>query len=288
MKEALRKANPFEFPVEASVQVSEGPMELGIQIEGSRESVQAWAGNAAGVARKLLSEISSFYPLLRMRGKDLFVKARWPKVIQRMVRAVQRVAPEVLTPMAAVAGALSEELLNRMLVESPKPLTRVIVNNGGDMAVYSPYSTVHIGIRGCGMRDCVMHLPARPTAYGIATSGWRGRSFSQGIADAVVVVAQSSAVADAAATHIGNHVMAEGIRGIEQKRAGTLDPETDIPDLLVTVTQGSLSLGEKRRALEHACRAARPLLKERVIEGVRIYLQGERVVLPATASGSLG
>jgi uncharacterized protein len=41
---------------------------------------------------------------------------------------------------------------------------------------------------------------------GIATSGWRGRSFSRGIADSVTVLAKTAAMADAAATVIANAV----------------------------------------------------------------------------------
>ena len=52
--------------------------------------------------------------------------------------------------------------------------------------------------------DAMATLESQQPARGIATSGWRGRSFSLGIADAVTVLAETAAQADAAATIIAN------------------------------------------------------------------------------------
>lgn len=259
----------------AHIQVSEGPMELGVQLEGEGETVRALCEQVPGIARDLLSEVSAFQPLLRLKGCELTVKARWPQVIQRMIQAVQRVDAESLTPMAAVAGAISDEVLTRILEGSGKQIVRVIVNNGGDMTVYSPHMPVRIGVRGIGIPRCEMVVPEREVPYGVATSGWRGRSFSQGIADAVVVVAPWGAVADAAATHIGNQVKDEKLRTVRQRRAFELDPETDIPDLQVTVSCGSLKRNEKLQALKNGLKASKSLFGKGLIAKVALYLQGE-------------
>ena len=262
----------------AHIQVSEGPMELGVQIEGERETVQALCKQVPEIARNLLSEVSAFQPLLRLKGCELTVKARWPQVIQRMIQAVQYVDAETLTPMAAVAGAISDEVLTRILEGSGEQVAKVIVNNGGDMAVYSHHMPVRIGIRGVGMPNCEkMVIPEKEVPYGVATSGWRGRSFSQGIADAVVVVAPCGAVADAAATHIGNQIKDEKLRTVRQRRAFELDPETDIPDLQVTVSCGSLKRSEKLQALKNGLKAAKSLFEKGLISKVALYLQGEHV-----------
>ncbi len=63
---------------------------------------------------------------------------------------------------------------------------------------------------------------------GIATSGWRGRSFSLGIADAVTVLADSAAMADAAATIIANAVDLPGHPAVERKPARDLAPDNDL------------------------------------------------------------
>lgn len=264
----------------AQIQVSLGPMELGVQLEGAEETIQAWCKRIPGVARDLLAEISSHQPLLRLKGRELVEKARWPSVVRRMIRAVQVVEAESLTPMAAVAGAVSEEILVRLLEDSGERLTRAIVNNGGDMAVYSPHEPVRVGIRGTGTDEAFMReitSPEMDVPYGIATSGWRGRSFSQGIADAVVVFSSGGTVADAAATYIGNHVGDGGIKVVKRLRASEIDQSTDIPDLQVTVGCGSLRRDEKERALNNGLEAASRLFKAGLVWRVEIYLQGERV-----------
>ena len=113
-----------------------------------------------------------------------------------------------ITPMAAVAGAVAEEILGSMT--SAANLSRAYVNNGGDIALHlAPGEHFVVGM---------VERPDRPSLFGtaildstqpvrgIATSGWRGRSFSLGIADAVTVLADHAAMADAAATIIANAV----------------------------------------------------------------------------------
>ena len=113
-----------------------------------------------------------------------------------------------ITPMAAVAGAVAEEILGTMTAAAK--LSRAYVNNGGDIALHlAPGEHFVMGM---------VERPDRPSLFGtatldsaqpvrgIATSGWRGRSFSLGIADAVTVLGDRAAMADAAATVIANAV----------------------------------------------------------------------------------
>ncbi len=263
------------FYREANVQVSEGPMVLGIQLEGEEGMVRTMCGRLPEMARSLLAEVASFYPLLRLKGCELVVKARWPSVVQRMVLAVQRVNAETLTPMAAVAGAISDEIMGRILECSDSSIRRILVNNGGDMAIFSPYLPVRVGIRVPGRPGHVVELPERQEPYGVATSGWMGRSFSLGIADAVTVIAPYGAIADAAATHVANHVSLDGLRVVSRERAGFLDPDSDIPDEWVTVLCGALAEDERHQALMNGMHVAGTLFEAGVIEGVVACLQGE-------------
>jgi len=261
----------------AQIRFSYGPMEIGVQVAGEAETVQESCEVFPRIAQTLLEHVQTFQPLLRMKAKELTVKPRWPRVVRRMVQAVQAVSGSTLTPMAAVAGAISDELLLNLRETAGNGLVRIFVNNGGDMTLFSPHEPVRTGIRGASvsghpMREMIVFPMGVP--YGIATSGWRGRSFSQGIADAVVVVAPSSAVADAAATHVGNHVMDDTIREVKRCRASELDPMTDIPDLQVTVSCGRLTEGKKRKALKNGRDIAQLLMDQGVIWGVGIYLQG--------------
>ena len=266
----------------ADVRVSYGPMEIGIQVNGTERGVRKSCEDVDKKARLLLDDVKRFHPLLKLRGEELRVKSRWPRVVQRMVEAVQVVSAETLTPMAAVAGAISDELLLDLQDAADGFLTKVLVNNGGDMALFSPDEPVRVGIRGAvpegmSMREVLISEVDEP--YGLATSGWRGRSFSQGIADAVVVAADSGALADAAATFVGNYVKEEGHGRVRRRKASELDPMTDIPNLMVTVSCDQLSEGEKLTALENGGAMASSLLGRGIIWGAGIYLQGESMEL---------
>jgi ApbE superfamily uncharacterized protein (UPF0280 family) len=118
-------------------------------------------------------------------------------------------------PMAAVAGAIAERVGRDLLRCSPE----VIVENGGDifLKVDGPVVVaVFAGASPLSMR-VGMRLDPGAAAMGVCTSsGTVGHSMSLGRADAVCVVSDSCALADAAATAIGNRV-----RGPE-----------DIPDAL--------------------------------------------------------
>ena len=107
--------------------------------------------------------------------------------------------------MAAVAGAVADEICAAMAAAGD--LDRAYVNDGGDIALHlTPGTAITAAIAArAGLPDRVTIAHADPVR-GIATSGWRGRSFSLGIADAVTVLARTAAEADAAATLIANAV----------------------------------------------------------------------------------
>ncbi len=261
------------------IQVSEGPMELGVQIEGEEDEVRMWGKRLPDQAKMLLSEVTAFRPLLKLKGCELTVKSRWPRVIRRMVEAVQVVDAVSLTPMAAVAGAISGEILDRILNESSEKMVSVLVNNGGDLALYSPGNPLRVGVRGTSLPGEKITVPRSEKPYGVATSGWRGRSFSGGIADAVVVLAPSSAIADAAATYVGNHVTLGDHPAVRRERADLLDPETDIPELRVTVACGQLTPDETQRALRRGLEASLRLRERGLILNAFLYLQGGKAAM---------
>jgi ApbE superfamily uncharacterized protein (UPF0280 family) len=92
---------------------------------------------------------------------------------------------------------------------------------------------------------------------GIATSGWRGRSQSLGIADAVTVLARTAAAADAAATLVANAVDIEH-PSIRRLPARDVKHDSDLGERLVTVAVEPLPATAIARALSSA--ALRPLL----------------------------
>ena len=110
---------------------------------------------------------------------------------------------------------------------------------------------------------------------GVATSGWRGRSFSLGIADAVTVLATNAAPADAAATLIANAVDLPGHPAVTRVPARELAPDSDLGDRLVTQGVGPLSPREIAGALEAGLRRSRKASPARPIERPRCSSAGE-------------
>jgi hypothetical protein len=195
-----------------------------------------------------------------------------------MTAAVMPYAPEYfITPMAAVAGAVAEEILAAML--NAAELSRAYVNDGGDIALHLTAGEKFV----VGM----VERPDRPSLFGtltitsknpvrgIATSGWRGRSFSLGIADAVTVLADRAAAADAAATIIANAVDLPGHPAIVRVPACELAPDSDLGGRLVTQSVGELTAHEVDQALAAGLRTAESLRRAGLIRSAALNLCGQ-------------
>jgi len=195
-------------------------------------------------------------------------------VARRMVRAVARHGGVFITPMAAVAGAVGDEICAAMVAGCD--LERAFVNNGGDIAVWLGagqhwVAAIHTGANDKGRVLMTANAPAR----GLATSGWRGRSHSLGIADAVSVLARDAASADAAATLIANAVNLPDHPAIMRRPACDLAPDSDLGKRLVTVAVGRLMGPEVERALGRGADLGRRMLARGLIDGAALFLQGE-------------
>jgi ApbE superfamily uncharacterized protein (UPF0280 family) len=152
-------------------------------------------------------------------------------------------------------------------------MTKVVVDNGGDIAVrLRGREAVTIGIRTDIRRPAVSHvirLDSRSASWGITTSGVGGRSFTRGIASAVTTIAGKASVADAAATAIANACMVED-KEILQVPAQQLDPNTDLIGIPVTVKVGALSSDKIRLAVQKALQKAEHLSQKNIIAGALI------------------
>ncbi len=256
-----------------------GPIDLVIGADGDAGAVVAAMEAAWCRFKGVLQELVGELPLLRSPVEAaLDVKGR---VAQRMVRACLPHRPQFITPMAAVAGAVADEVVEAFRA---KPgVQRAYVNNGGDIALHLTEGTAYrVGMfadlgrverrerwRLDGDFDVHAGLPVR----GIATSGWRGRSFSLGIADSVTVLADCAASADAAATMIANAVDIDD-PAILRRPASALKDDTDLGDRLVTVEVGTLSPAAVDAALAAGVRAAHRLIAGQLIVAVSVWLQG--------------
>jgi ApbE superfamily uncharacterized protein (UPF0280 family) len=188
--------------------LQDGPIDLIIGADAANADVRAAYQAAARRFTGLLDELCSELPELR-KAADPERCSLQGVIAQRMHRAVVPFAADTfITPMAAVAGAVAEEVLSAML--GAAPLTRAYVNNGGDIALHLADGTSFaVGLMdrpdAQGMLR-TLTVRAADAVRGVATSGRHGRSFSLGIADAVTVLARTAAQADAAATIIANAI----------------------------------------------------------------------------------
>ena len=168
--------------------------------------------------------------------------------------------------MAAVAGAVAQELI--ACYERPG-IERAWVNNGGDIALHlAPGQSARVGLFADLARfdlrgSCAAAHDRRPVrrshaelpVRGVATSGWRGRSFSLGIADSVTVLARHRGRG-----RRGGH--GDRQRGRRRRRAASMrrpasecKDDSDLGDIPVTVDVPSA--GARAGAPRAAMRARR-------------------------------
>jgi ApbE superfamily uncharacterized protein (UPF0280 family) len=125
-----------------------------------------------------------------------------PQLVKTMIRASSKVN---VGPMATVAGAIAAAVGQKLLQYN----TEVIVENGGDslLKISDPASVaLYAGDSPLSMKVGLL-IPAAMTPLGVCTSsGTVGHSLSFGRADAACALAHDTALADAAATALGNRV----------------------------------------------------------------------------------
>lgn len=277
-----------------------GPIDLILSADGTPQAVQAayeacWA-RFVDVLAELVGELKQLKQPVASQAA-LHDNALQGPVALRMWSACHPHRARYITPMAAVAGSVADELITAFARDG---VSRAFINNGGDIALYltdgqqyrvgvfadlASFSAVRLS-RDHAL-DANLTLDASLAVRGIATSGWRGRSFSLGIADSVTVLARNAAAADAAATVIANAVDLDHER-ILRRPASSLKDESDLGDMLVTVDVPRLPQPLVDFALARGVEAARRLLDQGLIEGAALFLQGRvRVAGIHDASGLL-
>lgn len=285
--EPTRTRGPWGAPSGARlrdgrVHFQHGPIDLVIAAEGESDAPEAAFAAAWERFDGLLEELVAELPQLRSAVERAGTALRGP-VARRMATACQPHLPDFITPMAAVAGAVADEVLAEMTATAD--LRRACVNNGGDISVYlAPGERFRIGMVADPDRamrhghafalDGTFELDAALPVRGIATSGWRGRSWSLGIADSVTVLARDAATADAAATMIANAVNVDH-PSVKRAPASSVDDNTDLGERLVTVEVGALDADSIDRALASGAEKARALVARQVVWGAALMLQGQ-------------
>ena len=260
---------------------SHGPIDLVIQADGSAEALHAAHDAAWRRFEPLLAELVGELSELRRPVRETTTLSG--PVARRMWQACHPFRTAYITPMAAVAGAVAQELI---ACYARPGIARAAINNGGDIALHlTPDSAYRIGIcadvnaatphamRGTLRPDGDIEIAFGTPVRGIATSGWRGRSFSLGIADSVTVLAAGAAQADAAATVIANAVNVDDHR-IERVPACRLKDDSDLGTLPVTVDVPPLEPHLVEQALAAGLARARELRDAGLVWGALLTCQG--------------
>ena len=258
-----------------------GPIDCVIGVDGEAGAVASALDAAWARFECVLAELVGELPLLRTNlagapGNSVLVTG---PVAQRMVAACRPYAQQgtFITAMAAVAGSVAQELLGHL---NRPDVRRAYVNNGGDIALHlAPGASFDVGLvidprhadRGIDGQFCI---EAASGVRGIATSGWRGRSLSLGIADSVTVLAATAAQADAAATLIANAVHVDDPRIVRAPACAVRDA-SDLGELFVTVEVPALPAPRVAQALAAGAAFAQHEIAAGRIFAAALCLQGQ-------------
>ena len=268
-----------------------GPIDCIVSAEGESGAAADCIEQAWQRFRGVLDELVAELPLLRIDLASAPGARDEPQgpIAKRMVAACRAHAREgrFITAMAAIAGSVADELI--AFFDDPR-IRRAYVNNGGDIALHlAPGASFDVGLftdpahglAGLPL-DGRFSIDAHSSVRGIATSGWRGRSFSLGIADSVTVLAKSASQADAAATVIGNAVDVDDAR-IVRRPADQVRDDSDLGHRLVTSEVPMLPAALVERALASGeARARREIESGRIVAAL-LCLQGRARACGAAA-----
>ena len=269
-----------------------GPIDCIVSAEGEAGAAAECIEHAWSRFCMVLEELVEELPVLRADLSSPVLQRVVPlgRVGRRMVSACRPHASEgrFITAMAAVAGSVAEEIVASF--DDPR-ICRASVNNGGDIAlVLRGDGAFDVGVvtdpsadhrhpeRSEGSRLVPapagrFRVEARSPVRGIATSGWRGRSFSLGIADSVTVLATRASIADAAATVIANAVDVDDAR-IVRAPASSVRDDTDLGHRLVVRRVPPLPAVLVEQALDRGVREAEAQIGAGRIIAAVLSLQG--------------
>jgi len=184
-----------------TVTVKETDLWIAVPRDGFTETLPAGIEELVWRTRRELESYISADPEFARTREPYLVPGNAPKIVLNMVRAGNAAG---VGPMAAVAGALAE-IVGRSLL---RHRDQVIVENGGDIfwsAVEPLKVAILAGSSPLSKKIALLVEPAGPCGL-CTSSGTSGHAFSEGRADAAVILSPSAALADAAATAVGNRV----------------------------------------------------------------------------------
>ncbi|MDF1551555.1 MAG: hypothetical protein P1P84_00770 [Deferrisomatales bacterium] len=225
-------------------------------------------------ALEVLEELAGMRRLLTVDVRRIRNTDALPSAVRAAADASRPYAEEGVTPLIAVAGVVADAVADALAAQGA---TWAVVSNGGDVAQrLVPGESVTVGLvpRVDARQPAArVRVAAADGVGGVATSGFGGRSFTLGIADAATVFGDRAAAADVAATLAGNAVNVDS-PAVERVLAESLDPDTDLRGRRVTRRVGALSGGEIEHALDRGAAWAEAQVEAGRIRGAVLTLGG--------------
>lgn len=262
------------------VLVDHGPISMVIEAYKGGRPLSRAASSGAEEAVRQLDKLSRVLDKAKTLSIKLEASRSFPEVLNRMINATKSTGEKDITPMAAVAGAIADMVLKRVLKSGAG---RVLVNNGGDIAIrIEPGGSLRVGVVSDLSNGRVTHyidLKAKDGIGGIATSGLGGRSLTRGIASSVVILAESAAQADACATMVANATTVEH-ENIILKCAEEIDPLTDIKGQLVVEKVEELDEEAVKKALQEGENKLLDYQAKGLLKGGVIFVKGLTWMFP--------
>lgn len=254
-----------------------GPVSMVVTISKSGSDDTALCRSAFSVIDNCLRELKPALPVLRSYPPKVDA-SKLSGIAAVMADAVLKTNDLWLTPMAAVAGAVSDAVADFLQAKGAKKVT---ANNGGDIALrLSIGEVLKLGIvydmKNPGGVNRIVSLSPELEIGGVATSGLGGRSFTTGIASGVTVFSSRCADADALATLLADRSRINS-PAVKTCLAGNLDPDSDIADLSVVLAVDDLTLAEKNRALEQVLQEAEKQYRRGGLLACIATVQGQTV-----------
>jgi ApbE superfamily uncharacterized protein (UPF0280 family) len=249
-----------------------GPVQMMITASRGDQPIDREWDEVSGYVERLLAELSPVLAVAKLPVWKIRSEESLPAILVNMIKAVRRCEDPSLTPMAAVAGAFADAVADYL---KERGATRVIVNNGGDIALrLGRDEQIRVGIvNGINAfsHSHTLKLDSRSGIEGIATSGFGGRSFTKGIATAAVVLGHNCREADACATLVGNQTFSPD-PAIRQALAEEIEPDTDLRGYLITASIGQLAPETGAQALANGADKARELFGRGLILGAVVFI----------------
>ncbi len=267
---------------EGLVFVDHGPVTM--TLEAKRNGFPLTEGAIAGAEKaiEVFNDLAVYLEIIRKPVSEINdIPDHAPEAVKKMVNSVRMLNEPDFTPLAAVAGTVSDLAVEEI---SKYGSDYAMANNGGDIA-WRVNEAGRESIRAAlisdikiGNKTHSLEIKSFREIRGIATSGMGGRSLTRGIASAVTVLAENSSMADAAATSIANACICDD-PAIIQCLAEELDYGTDIKGLLVTKSVDNLKEESVSAAILSGKKRAEDLIECGMIQGAVIFVSGEMAVV---------